>query len=618
MLSWTVKRSFSSSWNILGAFPTLKSVIQTPYKLAKFYLSTPDVPTHGGINITAEAFGPVAQEWEAAYTGNPFLLQIYGNTDFMHLANFGTVDNPCVVFTADAPFRYVSCTGQQNEDDYEQHELHVFMLKEGPLQRCQVCGQVFKLVRLRYEVDEEMEYYRDSFKPIDPDDLENPNPQNINFLKMWTHKEATPFESHVEGTVLMNVNADIRDRLLTDPVYRLFRFNAAQNYVNYIERTPFYGSLGYAVPDVKQRYPKLRQPLPKNWYESLLVVEKALKVVDRARLRYKRFVSREYLDHDNHERRERRLRQKQKERWENNYTIFYGGLTEEEAQYNDYFMTDNEQYEMDELYEKRLDKIDVELDPKYSAHRYDFLEGYTHNPEDDQTSTLEKKIFKFRYRAAYDGEKFMTRETRMINRQFQRMTQNKEYVELFQKFKYYNNLSPQNQEEIEKQYLLLTTKEGLQLYKDYFEDDEEADIQLMDSLFQANPVPFSLFFKNYTVQQKENQGYFSFPKRPWDDSFGLLANTFFDFTHYSQNIQPQAQQLQTKAQLSEILPLNDVELLNEGIKVAKETAERIISQDKEDKIRTEVPIQDLQSEDLASNVKQGIKTKEQKKKFKKL
>lgn len=27
MLSWTVKRSFSSSWNILGAFPTLKSVV---------------------------------------------------------------------------------------------------------------------------------------------------------------------------------------------------------------------------------------------------------------------------------------------------------------------------------------------------------------------------------------------------------------------------------------------------------------------------------------------------------------------------------------------------------------------------------------------------------------
>lgn len=44
---------------------------------------------------------------------------------------------------------------------------------------------------------------------------------------MWTHKEATPFESHAEGSVLMPVNADVRDRILVDPVYRLFRFNAA-------------------------------------------------------------------------------------------------------------------------------------------------------------------------------------------------------------------------------------------------------------------------------------------------------------------------------------------------------------------------------------------------------
>ena len=29
-----------------------------------------------------------------------------------------TVDNPVVIFTADAPFRYVGCSGPQNEDDY--------------------------------------------------------------------------------------------------------------------------------------------------------------------------------------------------------------------------------------------------------------------------------------------------------------------------------------------------------------------------------------------------------------------------------------------------------------------------------------------------------------------
>lgn len=37
--------------------------------------------------------------------------------------NFGTVDNPHLIFTSDAPFRYVGCTGPTNEDDYEGHEF---------------------------------------------------------------------------------------------------------------------------------------------------------------------------------------------------------------------------------------------------------------------------------------------------------------------------------------------------------------------------------------------------------------------------------------------------------------------------------------------------------------
>jgi hypothetical protein len=40
-----------------------------------------------------------------------------------------------------------------------------------------------------------------------------------------------------------------------------------------------------------------------------------------------------------------------KERWESSYTLFTGGLTEEEARYNDYFMTDNEIEEEDEMIE---------------------------------------------------------------------------------------------------------------------------------------------------------------------------------------------------------------------------------------------------------------------------
>ncbi len=42
---------------------------------------------------------------------------------------------------------------------------------------------------------------------------------------------------------------------------------------------------------------------------------------------------------------------KAKERWDNHYTLFYGGLTEEEARYSDYFQTDNEIENEDELIE---------------------------------------------------------------------------------------------------------------------------------------------------------------------------------------------------------------------------------------------------------------------------
>jgi hypothetical protein len=39
------------------------------------------------------------------------------------------------------------------------------------------------------------------------------------------------------------------------------------------------------------------------------------------------------------------------QRWENHYTYFYGGLTEEELKYEDYYQTDMELDKEDELFE---------------------------------------------------------------------------------------------------------------------------------------------------------------------------------------------------------------------------------------------------------------------------
>jgi hypothetical protein len=48
------------------------------------------------------------------------------------------------------------------------------------------------------------------------------------------------------------------------------------------------------------------------------------------------------MDTENHERREKRMKERATDRWANNYTFFVGGLTEEEAKYQDYFETDLE------------------------------------------------------------------------------------------------------------------------------------------------------------------------------------------------------------------------------------------------------------------------------------
>lgn len=81
-----------------------------------------------------------------------------------------------------------------NEDDYEGHELLIFMLREGSLQRCQSCGQVFKLVRLRNEYSPEMDYYAPNFHPYDMQEMgEHDNTINFSVLKLNTHFEHTQF-----------------------------------------------------------------------------------------------------------------------------------------------------------------------------------------------------------------------------------------------------------------------------------------------------------------------------------------------------------------------------------------------------------------------------------------
>lgn len=59
-------------------------------------------------------------------------------------------------------------------------------------------------------------------------------------------------------------------------------------------------------------------------------MERNIKVFDRHFNRIEKFNGRKFSDPDNHERRERRMVDLKNKRWNENYTFFFGGLTEEE------------------------------------------------------------------------------------------------------------------------------------------------------------------------------------------------------------------------------------------------------------------------------------------------
>lgn len=199
---------FGFSFNILNTIRNVKEAVLAPKKHIKAAIESTGNEYSQQTNLTAEGFDEVSSEWQAHFGGNPFDVQTYNYLEGVQLSNFGTIDNPNVVFTADAPFRFIGCSGPTNEDDYESHELMWLMLREGPLQRCICCGQVFKLVRLRNEYSSEMDYYASNFNMLPVPDLgEADVPTMASLTKANTHFEPTVYDQP-ENTVYSLISPD--------------------------------------------------------------------------------------------------------------------------------------------------------------------------------------------------------------------------------------------------------------------------------------------------------------------------------------------------------------------------------------------------------------------------
>lgn len=209
-----------------------------------------------------------------------------------------------------------------------------------------------------------------------------------------------------------------------------------------------------------------RHPISKVVYENLMESEAIIKKLDRSFRQVLKYESRKYVDPANHARREARMLEKSKKRWDGSYTIFSGTLTEQEQRYRDYFETDLEKNKEDERLEEYLDRQEMLSDERYSLRHYDFQEDYTIGPEDDQSSYVEKKAFKFKYRRALDKpEDYERRNKRMIEAQKGRF----EKGNTLQVIENYIR----DPVKFEKDYISLIKSEAVAQYQDYFQTDKD-------------------------------------------------------------------------------------------------------------------------------------------------
>lgn len=100
-------------------------------------------------------------------------------------------------------------------------------------------------------------------------------------------------------------------------------------------------------------------PYGRDNYESWVGIEKSIRKFDRVWNKVEKFNARKFSDPDNYERREKRMVERRNKRLIESYTYYFGGLTEEEQQYRDYFETDIENDPEDEAVDEFHDMTEM-------------------------------------------------------------------------------------------------------------------------------------------------------------------------------------------------------------------------------------------------------------------
>lgn len=544
---------------------------------------------HSSVIDTNLAYYTFARTFQAYLTKNAYDMSVFNEYDLWPHTNFGTIDNPLIIFSADASWRLVICSGPGSEEESSSHEKMIFIVREGPIHRCQFCGQCFKLLRLKDSpYDEKNQYYSSVFTEIS--------------LKQLVHIEhfpvvsfpftASEFQPHnTNPTPVDNfyvfVNADEADQIMVDPAKRLELYKELEEDFLRMQKV---------IEEISNQKKLLRLSdrdklmIPRDIFERWAEVERAINKFDRVFNRYEKFHGRAGFDPVNHERRERRMLERKSQRENDNYTYYFGGLTEEEQMFRDYYETDLEEYpdseSISELKEEAFYRQSGDFDLRFIELVEPQVTFQDRLPVQD---LIDKSLFKYKYRKIGDP-KYESRIERVFNRYVERSKnrdpriyeafnekienfylQNDTITNVLDLLKTQSNNGglSKNQKLYEDlmPYAKYVAEEGFQQYKDYYETDEEEGLmsskrEYYNELSEADKLRFIACYENHLSKNLELENYYvSIPKRPYDSKKSIVANFVEDLIDFNSRVRPIQRTLVFMDQSSkyQALPSNSVE-----------------------------------------------------------
>lgn len=394
----------------------IRDTVNKPYRHVKSFFEQDGNNYESQLPEGYRTHGNTAASFSASITQNSIELNQWHEMESVVHSQFGTVDNPVLIFTSDSSWRIVICMGPGVEDDSSMHEKMYYFVREGPIHRCQVCGQCFKIVRLKDEFSEEQDYYSLMFSTLSHFDVQEED-MSVPLTNLFGDRPSNSLQTVPGTNIYIHVNSDEADRILVDPAYKLQRLDEA-----YEKLYAMHQAFQEVDRQIESHRLSIPTPYGKDLYETWFKIEKSIRKFDRIFNKVEKFHARKFIDPDNHQRREARMLERKRERWTENYTYFFGGLTEEEQQYRDYYQTDvefdNENDKADEL----EDEMDIAQSGEFQFKKFDFVEtSLMFEPHENMEDTIENKIFKYKYRMCNDDpEVYERRMGRVVSRHFER------------------------------------------------------------------------------------------------------------------------------------------------------------------------------------------------------